>query len=112
MSGLGIEPPFVMHFWGGRNVPTFAPGSYEGLRRRPQFYPLQGGALIRNVFPATSGSIFHGRSIAWGSIPIDWRPPTVLPRRVCRLGTRSVESFLAEIFAPMGVRTPRRRFRT
>lgn len=106
MSGLGIEPPPEYAFPRGKNVPTFAPDSYEGLRRRPQFFPQQSGALIRNEPQAGRGSIFHGRSIAWGSIPIDWRPPTVLPRRVCRLGTRSVESLLAEIFAPMGVRTP------
>lgn len=106
MSGLGIEPPPECAFSRGKNVPTNRPGSYKGLRRRPQFYPQQSGALIRNVFLPGRGSIFHGRSIAWGSIPIDWRPPTVLPRRVCRLGTRSVELLLAEIFVPMGVRTP------
>lgn len=108
MSGLGIEPPFVMHFWGGRNAPTFAPSSYKGLRRRPQFYRAEGGALIRNESQAGRGSVFpsHPCPSVLGSFSGDWRPPESLSSGVCGPGTRSVESLLAEISAPMGVRTP------
>lgn len=67
MSGLGIEPPLRLFFPRGRNAPTNRPDSYEGLCRRPQFYPLQGGALIRNVFLPGRGSIFLCPSMAfWG----------------------------------------------
>ena len=62
MSGLGIEPPFVMHFWGGRNAPTNRPDSYEGFGRRPQFYRAEGGALIRDESQAGRGSIFPSHS--------------------------------------------------
>lgn len=102
----GLNPRPSATIGEGRNAPTNRPDSYEGLRRRPQFYPLQGGALIRNVFLPGRGSIFHGRSIAWGSIPIDWRPPTVLPRRVCRLGTLPVGLLPRSFFVTSGVRTP------
>lgn len=106
MSGLGIEPPFVMHFWGGRNAPTNRPDSYEGLRRRPQFYPLQGGALIRNVFLPGRGSVFPSHPCPSGEIPIDWRPPESLSSGGRHSETAWVESLLAEIFVASGVRTP------
>lgn len=58
MSGLGIEPSFARNDLRGAKAPTNRPGSYEGLRRRPQFYRAEGGALIRNVFLPGRGSIF------------------------------------------------------
>ena len=66
VSGLGIEPSFAQIFSRGAKAPTFAPGSYKGLRRRPQFYPQQSGALIRNVFLPGRGSIFPSLSFYTG----------------------------------------------
>ena len=67
MSGLGIEPPPEYAFPRGAKAPTFAPGSYKGFGKRPQFYPQQSGALIRNEPQAGRGSIFLCPSMAfWG----------------------------------------------
>lgn len=74
----GIELPPEYAFSRGRNAPTNRPGSYEGFGKRPQFYPLQGGALIRNELQAGRGSIFRGRSIAWGAFLLTGDPLQLL----------------------------------
>ena len=54
-----LNPRLSVRFRGGKNVPTFAPGSYKESVKRPQFFPQQPGALIRNEPQTGRGSAFR-----------------------------------------------------